>query len=251
MADHPNVRDGLMGERSLPARIRGELARHGDPARAASQQAYMKSAMPYHGLTSAELKAVLRPILDDPTHRSIDRAEWEAVIRDLWDHATHREQRYAALAIIHHRWSRPFREQGAIELYRYLIGSGAWWDLVDDIATHLVRERLLADPVATAPELRRWARDDDLWVRRAAIISQIGAKARTDRMLLADVIEPNLEGGHGADRNGRQDFFIRKGIGWVLREYAKTEPAWVVGFVDDHRDRMAGLTIREALKHQP
>jgi AcrR family transcriptional regulator len=84
--------------------------------------------------------------------------------------------------------------------------------------------------------------DPNLWRRRSAIIHQIGAKETTDRELLVDCLLPNL-----ADR----EFFIRKAIGWALRQYARIEPDWVRGFVAEHEDRMSGLSRREALKHVP
>jgi 3-methyladenine DNA glycosylase AlkD len=124
-------------------------------------------------------------------------------------------------------------------LWQKLIRSGAWWDVVDDIATHLVRDTLLPSPISEGTRLRRWAGDDSLWVRRAAIICQVGARERLDQSLLTDVIVPNI-----ADR----DFFIRKGIGWALRDHARVAPDWVRHFVDAHPD-LSGLSRREALKH--
>lgn len=237
---------------ALVERIRHTLAALGDPQRAAGQQAYMKSTMPYLGVTMGELRRAVRPLL---RRWAPDRATWEATLRHLWDGASHREYRYAALEIAHHRLaathrlSGPEAPAGTLELARYLVTTGAWWDLVDPVATGLVRESLLTHPAATARVLREWAVDPDLWLRRTAIIAQVGAKQRTDPVLLADVIEPNLEGGGYADRAGRQDFFIRKAIGWVLRDYAYVEPGFVRQYVETRRSRMAGLSIREALKH--
>ena len=78
------------------------------------------------------------------------------------------------------------------------------------------------------------------WVRRTAIIAQVGAGEHADPALLADVIEPNL-----ADR----DFFIRKAIGWALRDHARADPAWVRAFVTAHDSELSGLSRREALRH--
>jgi len=87
--------------------------------------------------------------------------------------------------------------------------------------------------------MRDWSGSDSLWVRRASIISQVGARERLDQQLLADVIEPNID-----DR----DFFIRKAIGWSLRDHARHDPDWVRTFVGEHPD-LSGLSRREALKH--
>jgi hypothetical protein len=86
------------------------LALAGDPERAAGQQAYMKSQLPFHGVTSAQLKALLGPLLADDALRPATREAWEATVRDLWDNATHREQRYAATALLAHRSARRWHD---------------------------------------------------------------------------------------------------------------------------------------------
>ena len=204
----------------------------------------MKSAMPFRGITSPVLKATLRPLLIDPACLLADRDEWEGTIRGLWDDARFREERYAALAIAGHRLYRGWaRERSAMPLYRHLVESGAWWDLVDDIAAHRVGPVLRSHPETEAARMRSWAVDGDLWVRRAAILSQLLSKEQTDRRLLLDCVTPNL-----ADK----EFFIRKAIGWSLRQYARSgaEAAdWVRHRVADLGPRLSPLSRREALKH--
>lgn len=231
------TREGGLGR--LDDAVHAALAAHADPERAAGQQRYMRSAMPYLGLTAPVLRQALRPVLADPAHRFTDRAAWEAGVRRLWDGATHREHRYAALALLGHRLYRPWRDPRLLPLLNDLVRDGAWWDLVDTIATHELREVLLDRPEVVGPVLRQWCRDESLWVRRAAVLAQVGAKDRTDRDLLADVIVPNLED---------PDFFARKAIGWALRDYARTDPDWVRAFVAAH-PRLSPLSRREALKH--
>jgi 3-methyladenine DNA glycosylase AlkD len=222
--------------------IRAALLPHADPVRGAGQQRYMKSTLPYLGLPSPTLTAALRPVLGDPAYRISTRAQWEASIRALWDEATHREHWYAALALLRHRHYRAWRDPDLLALVRHLVVTGAWWDVVDDIATHVVRDLLLAAPDPMAPILRAWSRDDHLWIRRVAMLAQVGAGARTDPVLLADVLTPNI--GYA----GEQVFFSRKAIGWALRDYARTAPDWVRAFVAEHPD-LSGLSRREALKH--
>ncbi len=224
------------------AAIRAALLPHADPVRAAGQQAYMKSTMPYLGLTSPVLKATLRPVLGDPAYRISTRPEWEATVRALWDQATHREHWYAALTLLQHRHYRAWRDPELLPLVRHLVITGAWWDVVDEIATHVVRGLLLEWPQTMAPTLRAWAVDEHLWIRRVAMLAQVGAGPRTDPVLLADVLVPNIP------YAGEQVFFSRKAIGWALRDYARTEPDWVRAFVAAHPD-LSGLSRREALKH--
>jgi len=218
--------------------IRAALTAAGDHERAAAQQAYMKSAMPYRGLSSPELKQLLRTLLAD--YAPADRATWEADVRGLWDDATWREERYAAIALARHRAARDWQDVETLGLYRHLVVTGAWWDLVDVIASHLVGGVLVRFPEATTPVLRAWAVDDDLWLRRTAVLAQLGRAAETDLDLLRFAIEANV---------GDTSFWLRKAIGWALRQYARTDPGWVRAEVDRLGDRLSGLSRREALKH--
>ena len=220
--------------------VRTALAGAGDPDRAVAQQAYMKTSMPYRGLTSPELKALLRPILADPAYRIAERDDWEGAVRDLWDGATHREERYAATALTGHRAYQAWQDPAVVPLYRHLIVTGAWWDHVDELASNRIGPILLSHNEILTPIVRGWATDDDLWLRRTAVISQLTFKEQTDLALLREAIEPNL-----ADTS----FWIRKAIGWALRQYARTDPDWVRATVAEYGDRLSGLSRREALKH--
>lgn len=188
-----------------------------------------------------DLRRLARPLIavvDAP-----QRDAWEAVVRSLWDGAEHREERYVALMVVgHRRFAQFVRDLASLGLIRYLIVTGAWWDLVDDVASHH-----LGPLVAAHPELARtmtqWARDDDIWVRRAAILCQLSRKTGTDLDLLVACIEPNLSD---------KEVFIRKAIGWALRQYAWTGPEaaqWVRERVAAWEGRLSGLSRREALKH--
>ena len=226
----------------LAGDLRRRIAEAGDAARAPQMQAYMKSAMPYHGVTSVPLRAILREVI--PAHPLPDRASWEAAVREIWEEATHREEWYAALAVARHRLYRSYQDVATLDLYRDLVVDGAWWDVVDDLATHHVGDILAADPDGAAPVLRAWAVHDDLWLRRTAIISQVGHQHDTDLDLLRFALESNLEDSpHGST------FWIRKAAGWALRQHARTDPGWVRAFVEEHDSRISGLTRREALKH--
>ena len=223
----------------VPA-IRAALAAAGDPERAAAQQAYMRSAMPYRGITAPELRALLRPILADPLHRFTDRGGWEAAVRELWDGATHSEERYAATALTGQRAYRAWQDPDTVPLYRHLITTGAWWDHVDELAVRRIGPILMSHKTTMTSTVLSWATEEDLWVRRTAILSQLTFRERTDLDLLAAVIEPNL---------GDPSFWIRKAIGWALRQQARTDPDWVRHTVAAYGDRISGLSRREALKH--
>ena len=200
----------------------------------------MKSSMPSRGLTSPELTALLRPILADPAYRIAERDDWERAVRDLWDGATHREERYAATALTGHRAYVAWQDPAVVPLYRHLIVTGAWWDHVDEIASNRIGPILLSHNEIITPIVRGWATEDDLWLRRTAIISQLTFKEQTDLALLREAIEPNL-----ADTS----FWIRKAIGWALRQHARTDPDWVRATVAEYGAQLSGLSRREALKH--
>ena len=223
-------------DQELIAAIRSGLAAAGDATKAPEMQAYMKSAMPFRGVQTPARTMLMREILAQWVPR--DRETWEATVRVLWAGASFREERYAAIDVCGHRAARRWHDAATMALYEHLIVTGAWWDHVDAVAIHFVGPILRADPPGVAPIIRRWAITDDRWLRRSAIIVQNGAKRSTDIQLLAESIEPNI---------GDADFFIRKGIGWALREYARTDPAWVRAFVLDHD--LAPLSRREAMKH--
>ena len=223
--------------------VRAGLAEVGDPERAAQQRAYMKSDLPYVGLGSPELERLLRPLLAE--HRFVDRGSWEAAVLELWEDATHREEWYAAIALLRHRAYREWLDPDLLPLLEALVRIGAWWDVVDEIAGHLVGRVLLDHRDVVTPVMDVWAVDpDSLWVRRTAMLSQLRHREDTDVDLLARVLVANLD-----DTAHGKDFFIRKALGWALRQHARTAPEWVLTFVGTHADRLSGLSRREALKH--
>ena len=222
--------------------LRRRIAEAGDPAKAPQMQAYMKSALRYRGVSSVPLRALLREVV--PQHPLPDRASWEKAVHRLWDEAEYREEWYAALGVARHRLYRDHQDVDTLDLYRHLVVTGAWWDVVDDIAGHLVGDILAADPDRVTPVMRAWAVDDDLWVRRTAILCQLNRKEATDTDLLRHALTQNLE----ESLHGRT-FSIRKAVGWALRQHARVDPAWVREFVAEHDATLSGLSRREALKH--
>jgi len=218
------------------------LEAQANPERAEQQQQYMKSPMPFYGVTVPEVRRLTKVALRD--HPLESRKEFEATIRSMWDDAARREEWYATLTVATASRHRPFIDAASMPLFRHLIESGAWWDVVDDVATHLVGPLVVSSRAAGAPELsdlmRRWAKEDNIWLARTAVLCQVGAKEDVDQSLLADVLEPNLT---------RKEFFLRKAIGWALRDYARVNPEWVRRYVEEHRSTLSGLSMREATKH--
>lgn len=231
-------------DRALVDEVRAALADAADPERAPAMQAYMKSTMPFRGVPSGAMRQIARAV--DGRHPLPSFEAWHDTLLALWREAGYREERYVVLELAGRPRYRRFRTREALPLYEELVVTGAWWDLVDGTA-HLVRDLVRDDHAWMATQMRAWAVDPDLWKRRVSIICQLGLRAGTDWDLLRDCIEPNLED-RGADGK-RQVFWIRKAIGWALREYARSAPEVVRDYVGSLGPRISGLSRREALKH--
>jgi 3-methyladenine DNA glycosylase AlkD len=222
----------------LVVEVRAALEKAADPVKAPRMQAYMKSTMPFRGVSAPEQKVLWRQIF--PAHTLSSRKEWERVALTLWRDASFREERYAAVALTALRSFAAYRTMPSVPMFEEMIVSGAWWDFVDAIAGRQLGDILRTDPTRMSKLMRRWARDPNMWKRRAAILCQLGFKRETDLTLLYDCIEPSF---------GDREFFIRKAIGWALRQYAWVNPREVTRYVRANRDRLGGLSVREALKN--
>ena len=162
----------------FPALVRADLAKAAQPSRAAGMRAYLKSEMPCHGLTAAVLRQIVRARAAEHPVRT--QAEWERVTLALWRGASFREERHAAVEFVQLRAFRPYRVLAAVPMVEEMIVTGAWWDLVDPLATHVLGDVLEDEPRRTAALMRRWSRDADMWKRRSSILCQIRFKAETD-----------------------------------------------------------------------
>ncbi len=232
--------DDLLADRVLVDVIRAGLSAAGDPQLAEQQQRYMKSAMPYHGVAMADVRRIARRGLK--ARPPADRATWLATVRVLWDEAGHREDRYAALTLARLTRAREWRDPAFLDACEHLVVTGGWWDLVDETAAHLVGDVLGRHRQAVTPRVRAWAEADDVWLRRTAVICQLRHGGDTDLSLLRHAVERNVDD---------PSFWLRKAIGWALRQYARTDPAWVRSEIDRLGDRLSPLSRKEASKHLP
>ena len=198
----------------------------------------MKSAMPFHGVGAGPLRSVCREVFDGLALP--DAGIWRRLVLELWDGALFREERYAAIELTGVRAARPFQDMRTLPLYEQLVVEGAWWDYVDAIAAHRLGTILRQEPGPMRRAMLAWARGDNLWKRRSAILCQLRLKDQTDMELLRACIEPSM---------GSREFFLRKAIGWALRQLAWSRPDEVVSYVRQHEDRLSPLSRREALKH--
>ena len=224
--------------KKLVAAVRSGLAANADPLRAPQMQAYLKTEMPCLGVTVPLQREIVAQAAAEFSIESFE--DWRDTVLELRRGAEHREELGCAGFLAGERRYREFQTLAALLVYEELIVRGAWWDLVDEIATHRLGPLLLDFPEQMREEMLAWSRDPSLWKRRSSIICQVTLKKKTDLELLYACIEPNL---------GDPDFFIRKAIGWALRSYVYTDPDEVVRYVHLNESRLSPLSRREALKN--
>ncbi len=238
----------MAAHRGLIAALNDALAAEADsadPAAAPAMQAYMKSAMPFFGIAAPARRRVVAGLA--ARHPISDTPALADTVLALWRGATHREQRYAALDLLRLPRGRKLVDGQLLPALTEMLQTGRWWDHNDEISGHPLSLLLQREPALVKPLLRQWARGDDLWLRRAAMLAQRSIKGSGfDAVLLYDCILPSLAGAAPAALTG--DFFIRKGMGWALRERSYAAPDEVQAFCDEYQARLSPLTRREALK---
>jgi 3-methyladenine DNA glycosylase AlkD len=221
--------------------LRAALAEGAVPGKAPAMQAYMKSAMPFLGMAAPQRRAAVAQVVARWA-AAPSAADLRETVLALWRGASHREHRYAALDLLRLPRHRKLVDASWLPALHEMLLSGPWWDHNDEISGLSLGLVLQRDPAVIKPVLRDWARSDHLWLRRAAMLCQRSLKTGFDAALLYDCIEPSL-----APSPLAREFFIRKGMGWALRERARTAPEEVQAFCDAQRDRLSPLTLREAL----
>ncbi len=201
-------------------------------------QAYMKSAMPYFGIQTPELRAICERLFK--AHPIETASLWRNTCLQIWRDAQFREERYAAVELTGVGLYRSFQTLETVAMYEEMIVTGAWWDFVDQIASNRLGGLLLSYPVRMRKEMLKWSRCRNLWKRRSAILCQLGFKGATDLDLLYACIEPSLLS---------KEFFLQKAIGWALRQYAWSDPREVARYVRERGNELSALSKREALKN--
>lgn len=191
-----------------------------DPETAAGQKAYMKNRFDFHGIKTPLRRKIQKPFLKKEivTHS----AQRKEVIENLWS-AREREYQYFAQELIF--TVRKKLEKEEITLIEKMVTQKSWWDTVDFIATKLAAQYFISYPEAIFPKINQWLESDNIWLIRTAILFQLHYKEKTDTELLAYIIESQY---------GSKEFFINKAIGWVLRQYSRTNPDWVRSFIESH-----------------
>ncbi len=213
-------------------KFRDVLEQHGNAENAQAQKAYMRDKFDYFGMKAPVRKELTRDFLK--AHGLPAQKDLAAFAHQMWAWPE-RELQYACIDIL-----VKFKNKVGLEMlpvYRFLIENKSWWDTVDLIASHLMGALVKKYPELQA-RMDAWSEEENFWIRRTAILHQLKYKEATDAQRLFTYCEKNLHD---------EEFFIRKAIGWALREYAKQNETAVRQFVADHPD-LSGLSKREALK---
>lgn len=224
---------GLTLTERLPE-LRDDLEAVADPQRAIEMAAYMKDHFDFLGLPAAVRRSAQKSVLT--ASASANNNELLSFAEACWDEPE-REFQYVAADVLRKRAAS--LEPGDLPRLRHLVATKSWWDTVDALAAHVVGALVRTHP-ELSNEMDAWITDDDLWIARTAMLHQLMWKADTDADRLF---------GYVRRQAGHDDFFMRKAIGWALRQYARTDPDAVRAIVAELDDQLAGLSKREALKH--
>ncbi len=224
--------------RALIGAIKKSLRERANAAKAPGMQAYMKSEMPYRGVQTPELRKACTEVF--PGYPLPSFEAWHDTILALWRGARYREERYAALALARAKPYAPLRTLRALPMFEEIVVTGAWWDYVDDVASHPLGDILRRQPAGMKRRMRAWSKSPDLWKRRCSILCQLSFKDEIDLDLLYECI------GRSASSD---EFFLQKAIGCALRSHAWTDPHEVIRYVRRNVDSLSKLSKREALKN--
>ena len=214
------------------APLADRFRRAANPANAAAMKRYMKGISPFFGIKTPQRRALLKAHID--THGLPPIAELPAICRSAFAQPE-REWHYTAVDLLVRLAKKLGPEH--LPLLEEIITTQSWWDTVDLLASNVVGVILKRHPQAIAHWNTRWIESPDLWLNRTAILFQLKWKGDTDQDLLFANIRRHAE---------HKDFFIRKAIGWALREYGTTDPAAILLFIG--ANSLSALSVREATK---
>ena len=203
-----------------------------NPENAFFMKKYMKDKFSFLGIKSPERRAITSAFFKN--YNRPDLNSIENIVRKLWD-MEEREFQYFAMDLVEKGLKKMV--QNDIQLFEYLVVNKSWWDTVDFIAANLIGKHLSNFPGLIEQINKKWISSENMWLNRTALLFQLKYKNDLDTKLLKQNILKCRDS---------KEFFIRKAIGWVLREYSKTNPVWVSEFVDS--TTLSPLSKREALK---
>jgi 3-methyladenine DNA glycosylase AlkD len=218
--------------------VANSLRALGTPERAVAEKGYLKSDLEFFGATVPDIRRTVRAAVR--SHPGLDREGMLAWAAALWREPVH-ERRMAAVELL----TLAVRQLTADDLpaVAKLLRESGTWALVDGLACNVAGAIALRDP-SSWPLIDAWAADPEFWIRRSALLALLPG-IRAGRPDLARVTR------YGEPMLAEREFFIRKAIGWVLREISRRDPEWVAGWTARHVRDMSGVTFREAVRRLP
>jgi 3-methyladenine DNA glycosylase AlkD len=210
----------------------------GTAERAVQEKRYLKSELEFYGVTVPEMRRIVTGAVRG--YPRLDGAGMVAWAVALWGEPVH-ERRMAAVEIL--TMAAPRLGADELAVVERLVRQSGTWALVDGLAGNVASQIALRDPDSW-PVIDRWAVDADFWVRRSSLLALLLGirRGQPDLARFTRYAEPML---------AEREFFIRKAIGWVLREISKHDPAWVASWTELHLAEMSGVTFREAVRRLP
>jgi len=212
--------------------LENEFNKNASPKIAAGQKAYMKNHFDFYGLKTPDRRKIQKPFLIKeylPQKKDLER-----IVKKLWK-KKQREYQYFAQELTE-KYVNDF-DKNDIELFEFMIINKSWWDTIDFIAPKLVGEYFKLYPEQRNDYIEKWINSGNIWLQRTAILFQLKYKNDLDKEFLAYIIHSLL---------GSKEFFINKAIGWILRQYSRTNPDWVINFVN--KTDLNILSKKEALR---
>lgn len=216
------------------ALVRADLLAVADAAKAERMVAYMKGHFVFFGVAAGDRRNATKELIK--AARTMEPEDLVEIATACWAEPE-REFHYVAMDLLR-AGANQLRATDLDAIRRFILAT-PWWDTVDSLAAHTVGT-MVTNHAELVDDMDDWIESDDIWIARAAILHQLMYRERTDANRLFTYCEMRMD---------HTDFFMRKAIGWALRQYARTDPEAVVSFVAQHEEDLSGLTRREALKH--
>ncbi len=209
-----------------------EFERNSNEEIAQQQKAYMRNLFEFYGMKTPTRRAIQRPFLIKKFLPP--KSELSPLVKIFWS-KPQRDYHHFALDLSFKYIKQIEKED--IELFEFMVEHQSWWDTVDFVAIKLMSVYFKQFPDQIIPYTNKWITSNNIWLQRSALLFQLKYKKEMDTKLLSSTIRSLL---------GSKEFFINKAIGWILREYSRTDPKWVINFVNE--TELANLSKKEALR---
>ena len=209
-----------------------EMIQHKNEEQAQKMSKYMLNKFEYIGIKTPERREIFKNFFKE--YKNKEKIDWEFVNK-CW------ENKYREFQYVGADYLKNVKDKLTIDdipKLKQLVLEKSWWDTIDNLDMTIGALALKDSNVNKI--LLEWSLDENIWLRRIAIDHQLLRKEKTNAELLEKILKNNL---------GQAEFFINKAIGWALRDYSKTNPEWVKNFIEENKEKMAKLSIKEASKY--